>query len=200
VVGGLDDASKVVARAFRAAGEDVVLLGDGSGELGGSEYLKVLHQLVKGRPPELDLDRERRLIDLLVRAASAGILRSAHDCSDGGVAVTIAECAFDTGGIGCDVDIARAKDGHVTGAPIDQARALFGESASRAIVSVRAADRAALMALAAAAGVPAKLIGTTGGSRIVIRAGGQPAIELSVEAAERTWSTSIGRHFRGRAA
>jgi phosphoribosylformylglycinamidine synthase len=200
VVGVLDDASKVVARAFRAAGDDIVLLGDGLGELGGSEYLKVLHQLVKGRPPELDLDHERHLIDLLVRAASAGILRSAHDCSDGGVAVTVAECAFDTGGIGCEVDIPQVKDGKPIGAPTDQVRALFGESASRAIVSVRAADRATLMELAAAAGVAAKLIGTTGGSRLVIRAGGQPAIDLSVEAAERTWSTSIGRHFRDRAA
>jgi phosphoribosylformylglycinamidine synthase II len=200
VVGVLDDASKVVTRAFRAAGEDIVLLGNGSGELGGSEYLKVLHQLIKGRPPELNLDHERRLIDLLVRAASAGILRSAHDCSDGGVAVTIAECAFDTGGIGCEIDIPRVNDDTGIGAPIEQARALFGESASQAIVSVRAEDRAALMELAAAAGVAAKLIGTTGGSRLVIRAGGQPSIELSVEAAERTWSTSIGRHFRGRAA
>ncbi|MFL6279604.1 MAG: phosphoribosylformylglycinamidine synthase subunit PurL, partial [Vicinamibacterales bacterium] len=126
VVGVLDDASKVVARAFRAAGEDIVLLGGGSGELGGSEYLKVLHQLVKGRPPELDLGDERRLIDFLVRAASAGILRSAHDCSDGGVAVTLAECAFDTGGIGCDVDIPGVKDRNAIGAPIDEVRALFG--------------------------------------------------------------------------
>jgi phosphoribosylformylglycinamidine synthase II len=200
IVGVLDDASKVVARAFRAAGEDIVLLGDGSGELGGSEYLKVLHQLVRGRPPELDLDRERRLIDLLVRAAAAGILRSAHDCSDGGVAVTVAESAFDTGGIGCDVDIPRANDRHAIRAPIDELEALFGESASRAIVSVRPADRAALEKMASAAGVPAKLIGTTGGSRLVMRVGGGPAIDLSLEAAERTWSMSIGGHFRGRAA
>ncbi|MFL6278659.1 MAG: hypothetical protein ACJ731_00970, partial [Vicinamibacterales bacterium] len=92
------------------------------------------------------------------------------------------------------------KDRSAIGAPIDEVRALFGESASRAVVSVRAADRAALMELAAAAGVPAKLIGTTGGSRLVMRAGGQPAIDLPVETAEQTWSTSIGRHFRGRAA
>ncbi|MBW8862534.1 MAG: phosphoribosylformylglycinamidine synthase II, partial [Acidobacteria bacterium] len=105
VVGVLDDAAKVVARAFRGEGDDIVLLGDGTGELGGSEYLKVMHRLVRGRPPELDLDRERRLIDLLGRAARAGVVCSAHDCSDGGVAVTLAECAFDTGGIGCEVDV-----------------------------------------------------------------------------------------------
>jgi phosphoribosylformylglycinamidine synthase II len=201
VVGVLDDASKVVARAFRGEGEDIVLLGEGLGELGGSEYLKVLHRLVQGRPPELDLDRERRLIELLVRAASAGILRSAHDCSDGGVAVTIAESAFDTGGIGCSVDIPVLNQaGDSTVGSIDETRALFGESASRAVVSVRPADRAALMQLASTAGVPAKLIGTTGGSRLMLRVGGRTVIDIALDAAEGVWANAIGRHFKGRAA
>ena len=201
VVGVLDDASKVVARAFRGEGDDIVLLGEGLGELGGSEYLKVLHRLVQGRPPELDLDRERRLIELLVRAASAGILRSAHDCSDGGIAVTIAESAFDTGGIGCSVDIpALNRAGDATTGSIADTGALFGESASRAIVSVRPADRAALMQLASTAGVPAKLIGTTGGSRLVLRVGGRTAIDLAVDVTETVWADAIGRHFKGRAA
>jgi phosphoribosylformylglycinamidine synthase II len=201
VVGVLDDASKVVARAFRGEGEDIVLLGEGLGELGGSEYLKVLHRLVQGRPPELDLDRERRLIELLVRAASAGILRSAHDCSDGGVAVTIAESAFDTGGIGCSVDIPVLNQaGDSTVGSIDETRALFGESASRAVVSVRPADRAALMQLASTAGVPAKLIGTTGGSRLMLRVGGRTVMDIALDAAEGVWANAIGRHFKGRAA
>jgi phosphoribosylformylglycinamidine synthase subunit PurL len=201
VVGVLDDASKVVARAFRGEGEDIVLLGEGLGELGGSEYLKVLHRLVQGRPPELDLDRERRLIELLVRAASAGILRSAHDCSDGGVAVTIAESAFDTGGIGCSVDIPVLNQaGDSTVGSIDETTALFGESASRAVVSVRPADRAALMQLASTAGVPAKLIGTTGGSRLVLRVGGRTVMDIALDAAEGVWANAIGRHFKGRAA
>ena len=198
VVGVLDDASKVLARAFRGEGDEIVLLGDGFGELGGSEYLKVLHRLVKGRPPELDLDRERRLLELLSRAASAGILRSAHDCSDGGIAVTLAECAFDTGGIGCTVDVPPlATVGNV---PIDDIRALFGESASRAIVSVRPSEHAALMQFANAAGVPAKLIGTTGGSRLAIGVGGRTVIDVPVATAESVWSSAISRHFKGRAA
>jgi phosphoribosylformylglycinamidine synthase subunit PurL len=199
VVGVLDDAAKVVARAFRGEGDDIVLLGDGIGELGGSEYLKVVHRLVRGRPPELELDRERRLIDLLVRAARAGVVRSAHDCSDGGVAVTLAECAFDTGGIGCEVDVPMVAN--KTGAQsFDGVGALFGESASRAIVSVRAADRPALMELAASAGVPANLIGKTGGSRLVLRIGGRTAIDLPVETAERAWATAISRYFKRSAA
>ena len=198
VVGVLDDASKVLARAFRDEGDEIVLLGDGFGELGGSEYLRVLHRLVKGRPPELDLDRERRLIELLARAASAGILLSAHDCSDGGIAVTLAECAFDTGGIGCTVDVPPLEAaGNI---PLDDIRALFGESASRAIVSVRPSARAALMQLANATGVPAKLIGTTGGSRLVMRVNGRTAADVPVAAAEAVWSSAIPRHFKGRAA
>ena len=200
VVGVIDDASKVVTRAFRGEGDDIVLLGEGFGELGGSEYLKVLHQLVKGRPPELNLERERRLIDVLGRASSAGLIRSAHDCSDGGAAVALAECAFDTGGIGCQVELPTLNGAQSPVASVDDIRVLFGESASRAIVSVRRGDRSALMQLTEAAGVPAKLIGTTGGSRLVIRTGGRTVIDIAVDAAERLWSDAIGRHFKGRAA
>jgi phosphoribosylformylglycinamidine synthase subunit PurL len=200
VVGVIDDASKVVARAFRQEGEDVVLLGEGFGELGGTEYLKTLHQTVKGQPPAIDLDRERRLIELLGRAAVSGILRSAHDCSDGGLAVTLAECAFDTGGIGCDVDIpALSKDEHEP-AVMGLARVLFGESASRAVVTVRPSDRAALMQFATELGVSAKLIGKTGGSRLVLRIAAETAIDVAVDEAEREWSSAIARYFKSRAA
>ena len=204
VVGVLDDASKVVARAFRGEGEPIVLLGDGFGELGGSEYLKVLHKMVKGKPPRLDLDRERRLIALLGRAATAGILRSAHDCSDGGLGVTLAECAFDTGGLGFDVDVPHFADGGAPGlapaSPIGIIATIFGESASRVVVSARAEDRETLLRMAADAGVPAQLIGKTGGSRLVIRVSGKTAIDVAVTEAERGWSTAIQRHFKGRAA
>ena len=105
VVGLIEDAAHVVSRTFKDAGDEIVLLGEGYGELGGSEYLKTIHGLVQGQPPELSLDKERALIALLTRAAAAGLVQSAHDCSDGGVAVTLAECAFDTGGIGFEVDL-----------------------------------------------------------------------------------------------
>jgi len=186
VLGVMEDASRVLARVFRGAGDDIVLLGESFGELGGSEYLKVQHHLVAGLPPRLDLDRERALIAFLTRSASTGLLRSAHDCSDGGVAVTLAECAFDTGGIGCEVDLVEAGSVPAT---------LFGESASRVVVSVAPADRAALMQKAAEAGVPARLIGCTGGTRLVMRVGGHDAIDCAVAQAEQIWSTVIARHF-----
>ena len=204
VVGVLDDASKVVARAFRGDGEEIVLLGEGRGELGGSEYLKVLHNMVRGRPPMLDLDRERRLIGLLSRAAGERLLRSAHDCSDGGLAVTLAECGFDTGGLGFDVEIPRVPDAAASGfspaAPMGLIAALFGESASRAVVSVRPADRDTMLQLAAEAGVPALVIGRTGGSRLIMRMAGALIMDVAVADAEQVWSGAIERYFKGRAA
>ncbi len=123
VVGLIEDATRTVARAFRGRGEAILLLGETLDELGGSEFLKTVHGQVKGRPPRLDLGREQALIGLLVRAAASGLLRSAHDCSDGGLAVTLAECTFDTDGVGCDVDLPEVA-GRVDAA-------LFSESASR---------------------------------------------------------------------
>jgi len=189
VVGVLDDASRVVARKFRQAGDDIVLLGENFGELGGSEYLKVVHGLVKGEPPRLDLARERALTGLLARAAGSGLLQSAHDSSDGGLAVTLAECAFDAPVIGLDVNLPAAAVAH----PV--AATLFGESASCVVVSVRPEDRAEVLRLAADAGVPAELIGRTGGSAIRISVAGAPAIDCSIAEAEGVWSGSIARHF-----
>jgi phosphoribosylformylglycinamidine synthase II len=191
VVGLLDDASRVVARPFREAGDEIVLLGEGFGELGGSEYLKVIHGMVKGLPPQLDLGRERALIGLLTRAAGAGLLRSAHDCSDGGVAITLAECAFDSGGIGVDVDLPAA-----SGVQPDPVIAtLFGESASRVVVSVRPAERVTFMQMAAEAGVPAQVIGRTGGAKLRIRVAGASAIDCGIVEAEHVWNGAIERHF-----
>jgi phosphoribosylformylglycinamidine synthase len=201
VVGVIEDASHVVARRFRQAGDELIQLGDDLGELGGSEYLKVLHGVVKGEPPRIDLSRERALQAVLVRAAAQGVLQSAHDCSDGGVAVTLAECAFETDGIGLDVDLSGVSSVDPLGAMLGvPTTALFSESASRVVVSVRPQDRAALMQMAAEAGVPARLIGRTGGDRVRILVAGAPAIDCAVVEAEDVWSQALGRYFARTAA
>jgi phosphoribosylformylglycinamidine synthase subunit PurL len=193
VVGLIEDASRVLTRTFKAAGDEIVLLGAGEPTLGGSEYLKIVHGLIRGRPPQLDLDRERTLIALLSQSAAAGLLQSAHDCSDGGLAVTLAECAFDTNGIGLDVAVGESGG-------VNTATTLFGESASRAVVSVAPSNVPALLKLAVELGVPAARIGRTGGSRIVINVSGGPAIDCSVAEAEQLWSNALGRYFAGQAA
>ena len=197
VVGLIEDATRTLTREFPEAGLDIVVLGENLGELGGSEYLKSIHGLVRGTPPVLNVERERALQRLLVDWASRGIIRSAHDCAEGGFAVTLAECCFETGGVGAVVDVAAASsDGG-----FDRVTAtLFGESATRVIVSVAAGQKTDVLAEAAAAGVPAVRVGVTGGSTIRIGIAGQTAIECSVQAAEERWATGLEAWLAGRAA
>jgi phosphoribosylformylglycinamidine synthase len=197
VVGLIEDANRTVSRTFKGEGDAIVLLGEGFGEIGGSEYLKVIHGLVRGAPPALDLDRERPRVERLAATAAAGLVRSAHDCSDGGLAITLAECSFETGGIGLDVDIPPVPGAEQQG-PAGIAAALFGESASRAVVSVPADMREALLRQAATHQVPARVIGKTGGSRLRISVAGAPAIDCRLEEAEEAWSTAIGGQLSGR--
>jgi phosphoribosylformylglycinamidine synthase len=192
VVGLMEDASCVLSRSFRSEGDAIVLLGEGLGELGASEYLKVVHRTVAGLPPGLDLGRERALITLLNQAASGRLLRSAHDCSDGGLAVALAECAFDSGGIGASID--------VPGGSMRDDAVVFGESASRVLVSATEANAATLLQLAAEQGVPAQVVGHTGGARITVAVSGRPVIDCDVELAYNAWATAFERYFAGRAA
>ena len=191
VVGLIEDASTVIRRAFQSADDTIVMLGDSRNELGGSEYLQVVHRLIRGVPPVLDLKREAALQRLLVEGVAKGLIRSAHDCAEGGLAVTLAEACFDTG-LGADVDVA-AVPGAAPG--FEDIATLFGESASRVIVSVTPARMAELMALAASAGVPAIAIGQVGGERIRVSVGGRRVLDEPLVEAERLWSTAIDSYF-----
>lgn len=193
VVGLLKRVDRALTRQFRGDGDVVILLGEGTGELGGSEYLKVNHGVVLGRPPVLDLVAEHALQGLVVRLAEAALVRSAHDCSDGGLAVALAECCFDTSGLGVDVSI----DGVSVSARggFDTAAALFGESASRVIVSAKSENVATVLEQAAAARVPARVIGGVGGERLRIAVGGRTAVDLAVGDAERAWESALEARF-----
>jgi phosphoribosylformylglycinamidine synthase II len=188
VVGLIEDASRRVTRTFKGAGDAIVLLGDDHGELGGSELLRTVHGIVRGDAPQLDLARERALQALIADLAGDGRLRSAHDCSDGGAAVTLAESCFDTNGIGCRVELP-ASGGSVNAA-------LFSESASRIVVSADRAQEAEILKRSAAAGVPARRIGVTGGGSIQIAVDGATAIDVTVDEAERVWSTALEHFFK----
>jgi phosphoribosylformylglycinamidine synthase subunit PurL len=198
IVGLLEHADRVLTRRFQGAGDVIVLLGESRGELGGSEYLKMAYDLVRGMPPALDLAAERALQMLMVKLADARVIRSANDCSDGGLAVALAECCFDTSGIGAEASIAAAdagRDPHM-----NVAAALFGESASRVLVSLNTDVVAEVLEQAAAAQVPARVIGQTGGNRLHIAVGGETAIDLSVDDAERVWASAVSRYFKKHAA
>jgi phosphoribosylformylglycinamidine synthase len=198
VVGVLEQADRVVGRRFQNSGDVIVLLGEGRGELGGSQYLETLHDLVRGMPPRLNLDAEKALQRLMVALASERLIRSAHDCSDGGLAVTLAECCFDTGGAGAEVSIEALNIGRDS--RLNDAVALFGESASRVVVSVAPDSVTEVLQRAALAGVLARVIGETGGNRLRIAVAGRTIVDVSVDDAERVWSTAIEGGFVRRVA
>ena len=139
-----------------------------------------------GQPPALDLSREAAIQKLIVKLIRDGLVDSAHDCSEGGLAITLAECTFDSGGIGVVADIATGDGG-----PFGANAALFGESASRIVVSLPEKQLDAVTAAAKAAGVTATVIGKSGGDRIQLTVGGRPAIDSNVSDAEQAWATAI---------
>jgi phosphoribosylformylglycinamidine synthase len=178
MLGLLEDIACAVPAAFASAGDAIVLLGETFEELGGSEYLALRHGLERGRPPALDLERERRLQELLVAAAARGLLRSAHDVSEGGLAVALAECALRSG-LGLEVRLAPLS--------IRPEALLFGESASRAVLSCAQEQLQELLGLAREQGVPALSLGRTGGKRIRI----EPGVDVMLAEAHDVWSRTL---------
>ncbi|MCE9601568.1 MAG: hypothetical protein K8S21_05045 [Gemmatimonadetes bacterium] len=162
MVGVLEDAAHATRLNFTTPGDAIVLLGENTDELGGSEYLAWVHGVVAGAPPVCDLAAEKKLIDALLESIRAGLVRSAHDCSEGGIAVALAES--------CMADRERT-----TGATIDlgawsalPSRALlFGEAQGRVVIST--AKVAEVLAIAARHGVPARAIGTVTDARDGLR-------------------------------
>jgi len=191
IVGIIEDVRKAVRPGFRAAGDAVVLVGESLGEIGGTEYLKTIHGLEAGAPPAIDLEQEKRNQEFVLDAIEAGLVRSAHDLSEGGLAVALAECAFHSGRMtGCEIELAGGlrDDG-----------LLFGESQSRLLVTCRRADLARLLEMAAARGVPAGVIGRAGGTDIAVRRAGRDILRVPVERAFRAWKDSLPGYFRVKA-
>ena len=194
VVGLIEDASRTIDRVFRSEGREIVLLGETRPELGGSEYQKLRHGEIRGLPPTIELARERALQHLLVRAVREAVVESAHDCSEGGIAVALAESTFDAGGLGFAVELDGVSSPALSG-PLRHVATLFSESASRVVVSVQKERRGKLLALASEFGVPATVLGTTGGSRVRISVDGRLAIDCPVAEAEQVWSTALADHY-----
>jgi phosphoribosylformylglycinamidine synthase subunit PurL len=156
VLGVHDDVRRRLSIGFGAGDADLVLLGRTDAEFGGSAWAHVRHGHLGGRPPVPDLAAERRLAGLLAAAAAAGLLSAAHDLSDGGLAVALAESCL-RGRTGCRVRL-----------PGDPFTWLFSESAARAVVAVRPGSETAFAELRAAYGMPGDTIGRTGGGALVV--------------------------------
>jgi phosphoribosylformylglycinamidine synthase len=188
IVGIIDDVKKAVSPGFKAPGDVVLLAGESREELGGTEYLRIMHRLEAGAPPRIDLDQEKRVQNFCLEAIDAGLVASAHDLSEGGLAIALAEsCFHGRGRPGCTVELDD---------PIRPDALAFGETQSRILMSSRKADLDKLAVLAKKAGVNLKVIGKTGGPDIVLRHRGRDLIRVSVEDAYKTWKDSIPEFFR----
>ncbi|MDX6343596.1 MAG: phosphoribosylformylglycinamidine synthase subunit PurL [Trebonia sp.] len=179
VLGVHDDVRKRLAAGFAADGAEVVLLGRTSPEFGGSAWAEVVHQHLGGLPPTADLDAERQLAILVTAAASAGLLASAHDLSDGGLAIALAEaCLY--GGRGCALVLG--------GEPFT---ALFSESAARALVSVVPGREQEFAALADEHGVPATVLGATSGDSLTV----EGVFEIPLTELSQVWTGTLPAIF-----
>jgi phosphoribosylformylglycinamidine synthase subunit PurL len=166
MVGRIEDVNRRLTPAFAADGLAVLLVGPVAAELGGSEYQRLAHGTAEGPPPALDLELERRVQHAVRAAALQGLLRSAHDCAEGGLGVALAECAI-SGGRGVRASLGEAAE--TTGRPPSWAAGiLFGETQSRFIASVEKESMVQLRALFDQRAVPYREIGETGGDRITV--------------------------------
>jgi phosphoribosylformylglycinamidine synthase len=196
MVGLIDDVRHAVGAHVHAAGDVIILLGTTTGHLGGSSYWAHVLDTVAGAPPPVDLQAERRLVDLLVALAARQLVASAHDLSDGGLGVALAEACiggpYAEHGFGAEVDLSAIQG------TLSAAATLFGEDQGRVIVSARPAQRAAVLALAAEHMVLATVIGVVGAKdatlKVMLRT---ERFDLSVRELRATYDNAIPRRMAG---
>jgi phosphoribosylformylglycinamidine synthase len=198
VLGLMENADCALGSGFRHQG-DVILLLDGAGQNGGlnsdsteasrefssSEYAKTIHGIVAGAPPEIDLAAEKRLIECLVKLATEELIHSAHDISDGGLAVTLAESCFGANGLAAQVSVAPAAQNQ----PAESA--LFGERGARALVSLSPSSLARVNEVAAQCKVAVQQIGTVTRGDFRIQYNGLPVVQGSIASFHNAWSGSL---------
>jgi phosphoribosylformylglycinamidine synthase len=178
MVGLMEDCARNAGSGFSAAGDRIALVGGtGAGHLGGSEYLRAVHGKTAGMPPPLDLAREKAVQRAVRECVRAGLLRAAHDCSDGGLAVALAEMCFGRD-LGCRVRLKSA---------LRPDALLFGEDASRILVSYLPSQRERVKSLCAQ--VPFEEIGEVGGAKLVI----EGVLEARVAELKEPWARAIPR-------
>ena len=177
MVGLIEDERHIVTQSFKAAGDVILLLGDWGDELGGSQYVAVVHGRKEGLPPRLHIEREKALHDALRALGRAGLLQSAHDCSEGGLAVALAEsCVSGAKQLGATVKLA------TSGLRSDVL--LFNESQSRVVISAKQENLASVHEVAGTHGTPVHPLGTVGGLALVIEA----------NSVRHTWEADALRH------
>ncbi|PYS78420.1 MAG: phosphoribosylformylglycinamidine synthase II [Acidobacteria bacterium] len=201
MLGLVEDVRRVVTQGFKREGHLIALVGETSEDLGASEYAATvegrdLQEMIAAGAcvPRLDLGRERKVQEATLRAAEEGLLESAHsahDCSDGGLAVALAECCFSSlgrGGVGAEVKL--------DGGELTPTAQLFSETPSRVVVSFDESQRTRFERIVAGAGAPFRVIGRVGGDRLRISVNGDELIAQPVAELEAAWRAALGRKLR----
>jgi phosphoribosylformylglycinamidine synthase len=194
MVGLLSRVERAVPSHARARGDAIFVLGETRAELGGSQLWEAIYDFAAGTPPRVDLARERHLVDYLVAGAERGLFRSAHDCSQGGLGVALAEVAmggpYDETGFGLDVDLT------AYGSGLTAEELLYSESHGRAVITCPPERVAAVAALAQELGVAAQAVGTVAEHGGVLRIRLRDAVvEHPVDRLRQVYFTALPRRM-----
>lgn len=181
MVGLLHDTDHITTQGFKQEGDVIFLLGETKAELGGSEFQYAVHGLTEGRPPALDLDTEKTLLAGVLGAIQSGLVQSAHDLSEGGLAVALAESCI-SGSIGAQVSLSTQLRSDV---------ALFSESQSRILLSASREQADKLEAYLSERGVPVTRIGSVGGESLAVTINDAQAVNEPVEGLRQVWEDAI---------
>ena len=185
VIGLIEDASHIRRAAPRNEGDRIVIIGNTKPEMGGSEYYEYVHKLTGGEAPKVDFAAEKRLWKTVLEGIRKGLIDAASDCSEGGLAVALAEMTI-AGGRGVQIDIDAVPS---TCKRLDDL--LFSESHGRLVVSVAEKHVKSLVELAERNGVPCGVIGVVKGNSLIIKSGGREAVSLSLKNVRESWSEAI---------
>ena len=191
MIGIVENTKHVATQNFKEEGDAVILLGENKLDLGGSQYLKEIHQMVRGDCPQLDLELEKAVSLTALEAITKGLVKSAHDCSEGGLAVALAECCITDGEhmIGCVIDGLEAD--------LRLDALLFGESQSRIVLACKKEAVGQIKEIARKHKAPMRVIGTTAGTQLTITIKQKKVIDLALESLSQQWRTGLERYIKG---
>lgn len=181
MAGLIEDVSKICTMDFKKERDVIIILGENKGEIGGSEYLKVCFGMVKGQPPQIDLEEEKRLQELVLKLIDKGLIKSSHDISEGGFAAALVESAI-AGKKGAKISLQTSLRADIE---------LFSESQSRALITVSPEKVDEVLKIAYEHQVPAQKVGVVEGKDIVIDVNGKRIIDLPLEVLEESWRGRI---------
>ncbi len=199
MIGLMEDVRRVITPGFKKADDVIALVGTTEDDLSNSEYAVVVggvttaEIVASGNVPNLDLERERAVQGACLEAAESGLLASAHDCADGGLAVALAELCFSSQGrdaIGAQVDL--------TG-ELNATAKLFSESPSRIIISFAPEQTETIRQISDHHGAPLALLGTVGGTQLQISINGTQVLTAAVADLESTWRNALSRSLKAEA-